>query len=147
MSQEWLDIQSFFADHKVLRAITDLSLGIKYELAGIDDADRKERSQAARGVLLEFLTHLDEISVQAKSDRVLTLDQYSKELVDAFQAARSDRANYHSVLMRSGAQAGVALMNATDRPSKEALLESLDDLRRIVTRHQQVSLSAIVEDF
>lgn len=147
MSQEWLDIQSFFSDHEVLRAITDLSLGIKYELAGIQDADREKRLLTSRAVLGDFLKRLEKIAGRAESDQVLSLDYRSKELIDAFQLARSDSTNYHSVLMRSGVRAGVELLDASDRPSKKALLESLEELRRIVTRHQQANLSAIVEDF
>lgn len=147
MSQEWLDIQTVLADHEVLRAITDLSLGVKYELAGIDDTDREERAKKAREVVRSFLNQLDEVSARATEDRVVSLDHRSKELVDAFRAARTDRANYHSVLMRSGARTGAELLEAEDRRSKEALLESLEELRRILARHQQASLSAIVEDF
>jgi hypothetical protein len=147
VSQEWLDIQSFFADHEVLGAITDLSLAVKYELAGVRDADREKRAKKAREVVRDFLTRLDRVSEHVREDRVVSLDHRSKELVDAFRAARSDRANYHSVLMLSGAQAGAELLGAADRRSKEALLESLDELRRVVSRHQQASLSAIVEDF
>ena len=37
MSQEWLDIQSFFADREILSAISDLSIAIKQEFAGVED--------------------------------------------------------------------------------------------------------------
>lgn len=38
MSEEWLDIQSFFADRDVLTAINDLSIATKLSLAKIEDA-------------------------------------------------------------------------------------------------------------
>ena len=147
MSQEWLEIQSFFADNQILRAITDLSLATKYELAGISDEERIQRADVGREALREFLARLDQACDEVSHGRLLSLDHRSRELVDAIQAARRDRANFRSVLMRSGFRAGAELLDASDRRSKEALLESLDELRRIVSRHQQGSLSAIVEDF
>lgn len=147
MSQEWLDIQSFFADNQILRAITDLSLATKYEVAGIRDEERARRADEARATLREFFVRLDQACEEASHGRLLSLDHRSKELVDAIQAARRDRANFRSVLMRSGLRTGAELLDASDRRSKEALVESLDELRRIVSRHQQGSLSAIVEDF
>lgn len=147
MSQEWLDIQSFFADNQILRAITDLSLATKYDLAGVCDEERTQRASVARECLRAFFARLDEACEEASDGRMLMLDHRSRELVDAIQSARRDRANFRSVLMRSGLRTGADLLDADDRPSKEALLESLDELRRVVSRHQQGTLSAIVEDF
>lgn len=147
MSQEWLDIQSFFADNQILRAITDLSLATKYDLAGVRDEERAQRADEAKEVLRAFFARLDQACDEASHGRVLSLDSRSRELVDAIQAARRDRANFRSVLMQSGLGAGLELVDASDRRSKEALLESLNELRRVVSRHQQGTLSAIVEDF
>ena len=52
MSQEWLDIQSFFADNQILRAITDLSLATKYEVAGIRDEERARAGAADDSCLI-----------------------------------------------------------------------------------------------
>ena len=50
MSQEWLDIQSFFADNQILRAITDLSVaGSSIELgSSIQRVSRCHSGRAAR---------------------------------------------------------------------------------------------------
>ena len=48
MSQEWLNIQSFFSDHDLIGTINDLSIHLKQEQAGIKDADRAERRLSAR---------------------------------------------------------------------------------------------------
>ena len=48
MSQEWLNIQSFFTDHELLGAINDLSIAIKQEAAGVQDAERERRAKDAR---------------------------------------------------------------------------------------------------
>lgn len=147
MSQEWLDIQSFVADNQILRAITDLSLATKYELAGVHDEERLQRADEARKQLRVFLAYLEKARKEASRGRMLCLDKRSHELVDAIETARRDRVNFHSVLMRSGLRTGAELLDASDRPSKAALLASLDELRRVVSRHQQSSFSAIVEDF
>jgi hypothetical protein len=146
MSQEWLDIQSFFADHEVLRAITDLSLAMKFELAGIKDSDRAQRSEKAKMILERFFAKLEEASDDSKHGRLLSLDHRSLELFDALQKARRDTANYRSVMMRSGFGTGTQLLNASDRRSREALVESLDELRRVISQHQQGTMSAIIED-
>ena len=147
MSHEWLDIQSFFEDQRILQAITDLSLAVKYELAGVEDQERLERAKDARDVLRSFLADLGKLTDQSKEERVLTLDLRSKALVDAFSAARRDTANFHSTVMRAGTDAGLSQLDAEDERGKRALLESLAELRRIVSRHQHATLSAIVEEY
>ena len=49
MSQEWLNIQSFFTDHELLGAINDLSIAIKQEAAGVKDAERERRAKDGTG--------------------------------------------------------------------------------------------------
>jgi len=65
MSEEWLDIQSFFADGDVLSAINDLSIAIKQEFADIEDAERVQRAGTARATLRRFLTRLGEVESAA----------------------------------------------------------------------------------
>ena len=146
MSQEWLDIQSFFADHEILRAITDLSLSTKFELAGVKDEDRTRRSQRAKAALRDFFSKLQGANDDSSHGRLLSLDHRSLELFDAIQQARRDTANYRSVIMQSGFSMGMQLLDANDRRSKEALVESLDELRRVISQHQQGTVSAIIED-
>jgi hypothetical protein len=61
MSQEWLNIQSFFTDHELLGAINDLSIAIKQEAAGVQDAERERRAKDARRMLKRFLSRLGEV--------------------------------------------------------------------------------------
>lgn len=147
MSHEWLDIQSFFEDQRVLKAITDLSLALKYELAGIEDEERAVRAAEARTVLRQFLASLGRLTARSREERVLSLSHRSKELLDAYRAARGDTANFHSAVMRMGAEAGLGQLDATDARGKRELLASLDELRRIISRHQHTTLSAIVEEY
>jgi hypothetical protein len=147
MSEEWLDIQGFIADHEVLQAINDLSIGTKLELAGVRDPTIEAGIPAARTILERFLTELDAAAQAVAQDDSRICDRNQRELAQAFQQARSDQSNFGSVLVRSGAKAGAALLGAADKPAKRALVESLDELRRIVSGHQSTTLAAIIEEF
>ncbi len=48
MKQHWLDIQSFLSDQRVLSAIDDLAIATKFELAGIEDAERRQLAETAQ---------------------------------------------------------------------------------------------------
>jgi hypothetical protein len=147
VSQEWLDIQGFIADHEVLQAITDLSIAVKLELAGVDDAQAKACIPVAHRVLERFLTELDVLVRAAGTGDSQLCDRNQRELVEAFQQARNDQSGFRSVIMRSGAKAGAALLDAADKPARRALVESLDDLRRVINRHQSTTMAAIVDEF
>lgn len=146
MKQHWLDIQSFLADQKVLSAIDDLAIATKFELSGIDDAERRELAEQARKELTQFFKRLAQWSESAEAGPIKGVDPRSKELLDAYQAARQDAGNFRSILMRGGADAAVSLLNADDQRSKKELLKSLTELRQIVERHQQTDISAILEE-
>jgi hypothetical protein len=147
MSEEWLDIQSFFADRDVLTAINDLSIAIKLELAKIDDSERVQRAAKARDTLRQFLFRLNEVESAAEDEIVSGMDPRFKELTDAYATARRDGANFRSILMRAGAASTLSLLDTTDARAKRELLDCLADLRRVVSRHQQTDISAIFEDF
>jgi hypothetical protein len=148
MSQEWLDIQSFFADQDVLTAINDLAIAVKLEAAGKVDSERRERAETAREVLRAFLSRLGEAeSSRRDNEPVVEVDPRFRELSDAFASARRDGANFKSDLMRKGASEAISLLWADDPRSRHALLLSLEELRRIIMRHQQSDVSAIFEEF
>ncbi len=146
MKQHWLDIQSFLADQKILSAIDDLAIATKFELSGIDDPERQQLAESARKNLSQFLTRLAELGHVADEGLVKGIDPRLKELLDAYRTARQDSGNYQSVLMRAGADAAVRLLNENDKRSQRELIESLNELRRVVERHQQTDISAILEE-
>jgi molecular chaperone GrpE (heat shock protein) len=147
MKQHWLDIQSFLSDQKILRAIDDLAIATQFELAGVDDRERRQLAEEATKTLRDFLRRLDEVNVESGKQVVRGVDPRFMELADAFAAARRDRANFKSTLMKAGAGAAISLLEAADNRAKRELLACLDELRRVVEGHQQVDVSAIVEDF
>ena len=74
MSQEWLNIQSFFTDHELLGAINDLSIAIKQEAAGVQDAERERRAKQRGSLLKRFLGRLGEVESAGSKELLLGVD-------------------------------------------------------------------------
>jgi len=146
MSQEWLNIQSFFTDHELIGAINDLSIAVKLDLAGVRDAERIQRANKARQVLRNFLTRLSEIESEEGREVVLGIDARFQSLTEALACARHDSGRFSSVLMREGAAVAIPLLDASEEASRQKLLESLSELRRVVEQHQQADASVIFEE-
>lgn len=146
MDQHWLDIQSFVTDQRLLAAIDDLAIATKFQLASVKDVEREELAEGARKELRKFLTRLGELTPKDSGEVIKGIDPRLKELVDTYEAARLDRDNFPSALMRVGSEALLRLLSARARPEQQELLACLSDLRRIVERHQQVDISAILEE-
>lgn len=146
MSQEWLNIQSFFTDHDLIRAINDLSIAVKLELAGVTDQERVRRAGDARKVLRGFLGQLSELEAGDGKEVLLGIDVRFQSLTDALASARQDTARFNSVLMREGAAVALPLLDAGDAESKAKLLDSLSELRRVVEQHQQADATVIFEE-
>jgi len=146
MSQEWLNIQSFFTDHELLGAINDLSIAIKQEAAGVKDAERERRAKDARKLLKQFLGRLGEVESADTKDLLLGVDARFQNLTDAIASARQDGNRYQSVLIQEGAADALPLLDAKSPESRAQLLESLAELRRVIEQHQQTDAAVIFED-
>jgi hypothetical protein len=146
MSQEWLNIQSFFRDNELIGAINDLSIAIKLELAGVRDEERLERAKEARRLLKQFLTRLSEIESAGEKELLLGVDSRFQSLMDAIAAARQDSSRYQSGLMRQGAAKTLPLLDAKDPDQRRQLLASLAELRRVIEQHQQADAAVIFEE-
>jgi hypothetical protein len=146
MSQEWLNIQSFFTDHDLIRAINDLSIAVKLELAGVEDQERARRAGEARKLLRGFLGQLAELEAGDGGEVMLGIDARFQSLTDALASARQDTARFNSVLIREGAAVALPLLDAGGAESKAKLLDSLSELRRVVEQHQQADATVIFEE-
>jgi len=111
------------------------------------DSERTELAKKAKGVLESFLQRLDHVTSQARTDVVKGVDPRFKELADAYALAQQDSANFNSTLMKAGTDATIRLLWAEEPRAKRELLDCLDDLQRVIQRHQQTDVSAIFEDF
>ena len=81
MSQEWLNIQSFFTDHELIGAINDLSIAVKLDLAGVRDSERVQRGSKARQVLRSFRLVSARSSLK-KAEAVLGIDARFQSLTE-----------------------------------------------------------------
>lgn len=146
MSQEWLNIQSFFTDHELIRAINDVSIFLKQEAAGVRDAERARLAEKGRETLREFLQRLEHVEAAGSKEPLLGIDARFQSLTDAIATARGESDSYRSVLMRDGASAVLPLLDAQLQQERRQLLEALADLRRVVEHHQQEDASIIFEE-
>lgn len=146
MSQEWLNIQSFFTDHDLLAAINDLSIAVKLEAAGVRDAERELRAKEAKKLLKRFLGRLSEVESADGKELLLGVDVRFQSLTDAIASARRDGNRYQSILMKGGAADALPLLDAKSPEAREQLLESLAELRSVIGQHQQTDAAAIFED-
>jgi hypothetical protein len=146
MSQEWLNIQSFFTDHELLGAINDLSISVKQEAANVHDAERERRAKEARKLLKRFFARLSELESAEGKELLLGVDARFQSLTDAITSARQDGNRYQSVLMKSGAAEALPLLDAKSADARAQLLDSLSELRRVIEQHQQIDAAAIFED-
>jgi hypothetical protein len=146
MNQHWLDIQSFLSDQKVLGAIDNLAMALQLELSGVSDPERRDLGRQAVEALRAFLRRLSEVSAEGQEQVVRGVDPRFMELAGAFAAARRDRANYRSTLMRVGIEPTLGLLDREEPRARRELLDCLRELRRIVQGHQQTNMSSILED-
>jgi hypothetical protein len=146
MSQEWLNIQSFFTDHELIGAINDLSIFLKQEAAGVHDGERATLAKKARLVLKDFLTRLSETESAEGREPVLGVDARFQSLTDAIESAREQNGHFQSVLMREGAASALPLLDADTPEPQSQLLASLAELRRVIEQHQQADASVIFEE-
>jgi hypothetical protein len=146
MSQEWLNIQSFFRDNELIGAINDLSIALKLEMAGVRDEERLERAKEARRLLKQFLNRISEIESAGDKELLLGVDSRFQSLTDAIAAARRDSSRYQSILMRQGAAEALPLLDAKGPDQRRQLLASLAELRRVIEQHQQADADVIFEE-
>ncbi len=146
MSQEWLNIQSFFTDHELIGAINDLSIFLKQEAAGVRDGERATLAKKAHLVLKDFLTRLSETESEEGREPVLGVDARFQSLTDAIESAREQDGRFQSVLMREGAASALPLLDVDTPEAQSQLLASLAELRRVIEQHQQADASVIFEE-
>ena len=148
MSSEWLDIQNFVNDQEALRAINDLTIATHLSMAHVVDEDRVKKADQAKQYLKRFLFDLNTV-LQARRDGDVApgVDPRMQELAESFELARRDSSHDHSIFLKTGPTDAILLLEAQEPPARRELLRSLDELRELITSHQQTHQSAILEDF
>lgn len=138
MSPDWLAVQSFGANQRLLTAINDLSIHTKLRLGGVDDPGRSQAAADGRKTLEAFLYRLDTALGQSGEDElgpVLGTDPRLRELARSFVAARRDRGRFRSVLFRQSPSEMEQLLRSGKPEDEKLLVECLKELRALVEDH------------
>jgi uncharacterized FlaG/YvyC family protein len=147
MSNDWTDIQSFFRNQSVLKAINDLSIAIKHNLAGVHHTQGIKSIQQAKQTIKEFLLELNNMLSERKKGIVFGIDSHSNDFIVNFINARKDTKNFSSVLIKCGPESTLSLLETNEPQYQKELIKSLSELRKIISKHQNESASMIFEEF
>ena len=148
MNPEWLAIQSFQRNQDVLNAINTLSIRTKLGSGGHTDEDRTDMAQATE-TLASFLKNLEQVVDQAEqtgSGPLLGVDPRLRQLAGDFSRARQG-ARFRSRLFREPLSDTVDSLASTEPTDRQALVESLSELRTLIEEHVQTDVVQILEDF
>jgi hypothetical protein len=148
MTPEWLAIQSFQRNQDLLNAINTLSIRTKLGSGGHTDEDRTETAQA-RETLASFLKNLAQVVDQAEqteSGPLLGVDPRLRQLAGDFSRARQG-ARFRSRLFQEPLSDTVDSLTSTEPTDRQALVESLSELRTLIEEHVQTDVVQILEDF
>ena len=138
MSAKWLTVRSFQQSQQVLAAINALSIHLKLNLAGVKDDERELEAQKSRGVLGGFLRELEAFVAELGEEGtrpVMGADARTRQLARSYVQAKRDRRHYRSLLFRNSPHDVQTLLDSRDPKDRQALIECLDELRRLLEAH------------
>jgi hypothetical protein len=135
---QWLTMKSFQQSQQLLAAINTLSIHIKLRLARVKDQEREDEVEKSRSLLGDFLSEL-EAFVVALGDTgtrpVTGVDARTRQLARSFIQARRDLGHHRSLLFRNSLGQVREMLFSEDPKNQQALLDCLDDLRRLLETH------------
>ena len=126
MSIQWLSVQSFQHNQDLLAAINKLSIHLRLQLEGNEDAERAGEANKARDMLSSFFRELETLvkdTERGEEVPVLGANPRLRQLARSFVKAKRNRRRFHSSLFRNGAGRFQQLLHSTKKEDSEALLE------------------------
>lgn len=147
MSIQWLSVQSFQHNQDLLAAINKLSIHLRLQLEGNEDAERAGEANKARDMLSSFFRELETLvkdTERGEEVPVLGANPRLRQLARSFVKAKRNRRRFHSSLFRNGAGRFQQLLHSTKKEDSEALLESLEELRVLVEEHMHVDAERVL---
>ena len=124
MSQEWLNIQSFFADHKLIGAINDLSIHLKQEMAGVRDARNVPPAPRRPGrCSASSSAGWGRSRPPTPRGWSSALTRRFQSLTDAARHARREPDRFHSAFVRDGAGGALSLLESGEEGAARAARE------------------------
>ena len=147
MSIQWLSVQSFQHNQDLLAAINKLSIHLRLQLEGNEDADRAGEANKAREMLSSFFRELETLvnnTEHGEEVPVLGANLRLRQLARSFVKAKRNRRRFRSSLFRNGAGRFQQLLHSTKNEDRQALLESLEELRVLVEEHIHVDAERVL---
>lgn len=149
MSVQWLAVQSFQKNQDLLAAINKLSIHLRLQLERNEDAERAGEANKAREMLSSFFRGLEILvndTERGEEVPVLGANPRLRELARRFVRAKRNRRRFRSSLFRNGAGCFQQLLHSNTKEDRQALLESLEELRVLVEEHMHVDAERVLGD-
>lgn len=147
MSVQWLAVQSFQKNQDLLAAINKLSIHLRLQLERNEDAERAGEANKAREMLSSFFRELETLvndTERGEEVPVLGANPRLRELARSFVRAKRNRRRFRSSLFRNGAGCFQQLLHSKTKEDRQALLESLEELRVLVEEHMHVDAERVL---
>lgn len=147
MSVQWLAVQSFQQNQDLLTAINKLSIHLRLQLEQNEDAERAGEANKAREMLSSFFRELETLvndTERGEEVPVLGANPRLRELARSFVRAKRNRRRFRSSLFRNGAGCFQQLLHSKTKEDRQALLESLEELRVLVEEHMHVDAERVL---
>lgn len=147
MSVQWLAVQSFQHNQDLLAAINKLSIHLRLQLEGNEDAERVGEANKAREMLSSFFRELETLvndTERGEEVPVLGANPRLRQLARSFVRAKRNRHRFRSSLFRNGAGCFQQLLQSNTKEDRQALLESLEELRVLVEEHMHVDAERVL---
>ena len=147
MSVQWLAVQSFQHNQDLLAAINKLSIHLRLQLEGNEDAERVGEANKAREMLSSFFRELETLvndTERGEEVPVLGANPRLRQLARSFVKAKRNRHRFRSSLFRNGAGCFQQLLQSNTKEDRQALLESLEELRVLVEEHMHVDAERVL---
>ena len=147
MSIQWLAVQSFQHNQDLLAAINKLSIHLRLQFEGNEDAERAGEANKAREMLSSFFRELETLvndTERGEEVPVLGANPRLRQLARSFVKAKRNRHRFRSSLFRNGAGCFQQLLQSNTKEDRQALLESLEELRVLVEEHMHVDAERVL---
>ncbi len=147
MSVQWLAVQSFQHNQDLLTAINKLSIHLRLQFEGNEDAERAGEANKAREMLSSFFRELETLvndTERGEEVPVLGANPRLRQLARSFVKAKRNRHRFRSSLFRNGAGCFQQLLQSNTKEDRQALLESLEELRVLVEEHMHVDAERVL---
>ena len=147
MSVQWLAVKSFQHNQDLLAAINKLSIHLRLQFEGNEDAERAGEANKAREMLSSFFRELETLvndTERGEEVPVLGANPRLRQLARSFVKAKRNRHRFRSSLFRNGAGCFQQLLQSNTKEDRQALLESLEELRVLVEEHMHVDAERVL---